>query len=77
MRRHQFGAVHVDSENRQAAVCSTSTSAAPGTFCKAAATFSPVSLSTVMSSPKSFTATPLRTLEINSSKRSYIGWETS
>ena len=58
-------------------VCSTFTSDAPGTFCNAAAICSPVWFSTAMSSPKIFTATSLRTPEISSLKRSWIGCENS
>ncbi|MNF89020.1 hypothetical protein D3C84_715250 [compost metagenome] len=58
-------------------VCSTFTSDAPSTFCSVAAIFVAVASSTAMSSPKTFTATSLRTPEINSLKRSWIGWDSS
>ncbi|MNS79585.1 hypothetical protein D3C72_1132430 [compost metagenome] len=58
-------------------VCSTFTSAAPGTLPSAFDTCAAVWLSTSMSSPKIFTATSLRTPEISSLKRSWIGCENS
>ncbi|MCY1429391.1 hypothetical protein D9M71_453070 [compost metagenome] len=58
-------------------VCSTFTSDAPGTACKVLAIFAAVLLSTAMSSPKTFTATSLRTPEISSLKRNWIGCDSS
>ncbi len=58
-------------------VCSTFTSEAPSMPCSTLEIFSAVSLSTCMSSPKTFTATSLRTPEISSLKRNWIGWENS
>jgi hypothetical protein len=50
---------------------------APGTFCSMAAMACAVRSSTWVSSPKTLTATSLRTPEISSLKRSWIGWENS
>ncbi|MNC15725.1 hypothetical protein D3C75_635500 [compost metagenome] len=58
-------------------VCSTFTSDAPGTPCRLLAICAAVRLSTSMSSPNSFTATSLRTPEISSLKRSWIGCDSS
>ncbi|MNF63401.1 hypothetical protein D3C84_451040 [compost metagenome] len=58
-------------------VCSTFTSDAPFTFCMAAAIFVAVALSTAMSSPNTLTATSLRTPEISSLKRNWIGCDSS
>ena len=58
-------------------VCSTFTSEAPGTPCKAVAIFAAVRLRVSMSSPKTFTATSLRTPEISSLKRNWIGCDSS
>jgi hypothetical protein len=58
-------------------VCSTFTSEAPAIFCSIAAIWPAVSFSTVMSSPKTLMATSLRTPEISSLKRSWMGWENS
>ncbi|KAG0906952.1 hypothetical protein G6F57_023461 [Rhizopus arrhizus] len=58
-------------------VCSTFTSEAPGTFCRTAAISAAVLFSTSLSSPNTFTATSLRTPEISSLKRSWMGWENS
>ncbi|MCY1423677.1 hypothetical protein D9M71_393990 [compost metagenome] len=58
-------------------VCSTFTSEAPGTPCRLLAICAAVRLSTSMSSPNSFTATSLRTPEISSLKRNWIGCDSS
>ena len=58
-------------------VCSTFTSEAPFSFCKVSAISPAVVLSTAMSSPNTFTATSLRTPEISSLKRNWIGCDSS
>ncbi|MCY1406785.1 hypothetical protein D9M71_220650 [compost metagenome] len=58
-------------------VCSTLTSEAPATRCNVWAICPAVLLSRSMSSPKTLTATSLRTPEINSLKRNWIGWDNS
>ncbi|MNN09818.1 hypothetical protein D3C81_1227220 [compost metagenome] len=58
-------------------VCSTFTSEAPSTLRSASAIRSAVAFSTCMSSPNTFTATSLRTPEISSLKRNWIGCDIS
>ncbi len=58
-------------------VCSTLTSAAPATLPSTRATCRAASAIASVSSPKTLTATSLRTPEISSLKRSWIGCENS
>ncbi len=59
------------------ATCSVLTSAAPWMFCSADCTCPAIPASTSRSSPKILTPTSLRTPEISSLKRSWIGCESS